>query len=123
MADTYLKHRLPVTATPERKSDLLNLTHVEVEVYYMLNGKRGLWVSVTPIQLEKTESGFLFSKFEVGAGCRHFRCPLNRKSSKDGKNMARTVLNEIENKDGTAWDMIQKVLTDENLVLEEKQAA
>jgi hypothetical protein len=108
------------------------INRVKVKVSYELGGrnyisgemvKRGLWLYVMPLQLEeqKLSDG---TKYHVERtqpftwqGYRKLLKELNRKSDKTGKTMAKLVADEVANKHGDTWKLVEKVLEDNNLSL------
>jgi hypothetical protein len=78
------KERMAYYAAPEGKT-------IKVELYYTKGGisfatnkqvRRGIFISITPVTLEKTQSGFTSESFMLFSGTRSLLCELKRFSEK-----------------------------------------
>lgn len=97
-------------------------THIQVSVYYSKGGsnffhgtldQRGVYVSVGP--MEVLPGGQM--RFVLTKGCRHCLLHLGRDSQKRVDEVWEGVLQDIAGRTGTVWEMVQRVLREENLSL------
>jgi hypothetical protein len=105
-----------------------DITHVNVWVHYSKGGinyatykqeARGIYVTFTPVKLERTGSGFISESFTAFTGAKFVFEEATRLNSKRVLAVYGEVERQIKAKQGIAWDILQKVVEREGLTLVE----
>lgn len=103
-----------------------DITHVNVWVYYSKGGinyatykqePRGIYVSITPVKLEKTGGGFLSESFGAFTGTKYVFEESTRLNRKRVVEVCQAVEREVRTKQGKAWDVLLVVLTNGGISL------